>query len=708
MTVVERWEYEDSVVPRCAGCGKPLPMDRLTKTRCSHDCGRVKKRAVRDRESAGHEKRSIERAMRVPTFIGVDGEGQAHEYDHRYVLLSVGDRSMHRDGAHLEFCEVQDFLLSCYQDQVVFVGYYLGYDFTQWLRSLPQDRAEMLFSPHLRMRTRSGGNPTPFPVYYKDFEFDLMSGRRWKVRRSASFDTDQDTTPWMYICDAGGFFQMSFVRASDPKDWKDKNGPIEIASPEDLAIIEEGKRKRSTATLGPEMIAYNQAENRVLARMMEVMATGLRDCEIRLSKQQWFGPGQVAQEWMKQHNNHTRVAVQEVTPPEVLDAARATFFGGWFEVTRHGHQPGTTWEYDINSAYPDIHSQLPCLLHGKWHSGKKLPPDLQHVIVRAEVIGVPGSPLGAMLHRTTKGKVLRPYNTVGHFWKEELEAAQNAGMIGAVQYKEWWAYEPCTCLPPMREGRLMYDYRLLIGKKSPQGRGMRLNFNSWYGKCAQSVGNPMFANPVHASLITSGTRVRICGGIATHPRKVDAVVMIATDGLYLDEEHLLLPIGTKLGEWERKKKENLTIVMPGMYWDDEVREKKEAKDIKSRGVNAAALLSMVGEFDDKFAHLRQWEDPWPKVDVHMPFAMVTAKQALQRGDWTQCGRVSTDYVKTINSNPYSKRAAPGIPHLLQRGTESTAYNKSFGLHLSVGRDDHLGSDGRRIDAIIAGGFDGEF
>ena len=46
-----------------------------------------------------------------------------------------------------------------------------------------------------------------------------------------------------------------------------------------------------------------------------------------------------------------------------MEAARMTYYGGWFETFVNGVIPGTSYAYDINSAYPYAISTLPCLLH---------------------------------------------------------------------------------------------------------------------------------------------------------------------------------------------------------------------------------------------------------------------------------------------------------------------------------------------------------
>lgn len=696
-------------LPECIECGALFEPTRPWQLRCnSPSCKRSSK--------AAHAARTAKRAQSVPTFVGVDGEGVQVGTEHHYVLLSVGNNSFHKNGAHLSFIECMEFLYSCFEPDATYVGYFLNYDFTQWLRTLPEERARMLLTPEgIAIRRPNNGMPVPFPVRWQGWEFDLMAGRRFKLR-------PEGQQQWMYICDVGPFFQMPFVKASAPDEWIDEHGKhIEIATAEEQEIIARGKARRADAQFDLDMIEYNQAENRVLARMMTVMADGFQRIGVKLNKTQWFGPGQAVQVWMKEHNSHTREAVAEATPTQAMELARASFFGGWFEIMRHGHIPGTTYEYDINSAYPSVHSKLPCLLHGEWKFGKgKLPkryrsPD-RYTLVSARVEGV-NRKIGAMLHRTAKGKVLRPWNTSGVYWWHELEAAIDATLVepDRITFHEWASYKPCACHPPMEQLANLFHTRVAVGKATPQGKSLKLLYNSAYGKTAQSVGEPKFANPIHASLITSGCRTQILRAIATHPERAHAVVMVATDGIYFDSPHPTLDIGKGLGQWEADTRENMCLVMPGVYWDDRVRSDRARAKIKSRGVNAQALLAMIDEFDDKLRSIfdQANADEWPKVDVKMNFAMVTARQAIMRNDWTQCGFVQQGYIKTLSSKPHGKRQPLNSPldeetlysrpwRMPETDEASTPYRGSFGAEFAnQNADIPLGDDGLSLTAFTS-------
>lgn len=672
----------------CIGCSRDFQSRDPRQKRCKPDCGRVKTQSVR----ASHAARTKTRDEHRLTFIGVDGEGVTRDDGtHDYVLLSVGDRSLDNGGERLEFTEIMSFLWDCFLDNPgsVFVGYFLGYDFTHWLRTLPENRARILLSKSgiaSRARKESGRNTVPFPVEYKDWEFDILGTKRFKLRKRGA-------SSWMYINDTGAFFQSSFLKAIDPKSW-----PEPILSEEEYATIVEGKADRSTAQFDANMVRYNVTENAVLSRLMDRLNIGFVKADVRLPKQKWFGPGQAAQAWMTLINAPKGHLIREAVPITALEAAQKTYFGGWFEIFAHGLVPGTSYEYDINSAYPWIISKLPCLLHGGWSDGQgaELPENREFLMVRARVSGRKGEPvprIGAMLHRTPRGVICRPVETEGWYWWHELEAAKRAGCVRSIKVSEWVSYKKCDCLPPYRTIADLYQRRLDVGKNSPEGKALKLLYNSSYGKMAQSIGTPIFSCSIYASLITAGCRTMILDAIATHPKGMDDVLMVATDGIYFRSPHPNLDIdGSRLGAWDASTKENLSLFMPGVYWDDRSRAKVKAgiaPELKSRGISAGDLALMIEEID------RLWAD-WsfgqeaPEMTIPVKFNMVTATQALARGKWETCGVVTTDGDRSISSDPRNKRAymdwddagyVRSSPYLLpwEGPVESTPYDQTFGM-----------------------------
>ncbi len=248
-------------------------------------------------------------------FIGVDGEGvNRPDGTHEYVLLSVGGRSLFKDdGSRLTFYDIIPFLWDCFlaNPTAVYVGFYLGYDFTMWLRDLPRNRAEMLLSEKgiaSRKRTKSGENHLPFPVEHRGYFFDMLPMRRMRLWKDGSSHR-------MYICDTGSFFQTSFLKTINPESWPD--GPI--VSQDEYEKIAEGKRERGQdvvewgTPIHDKTREYNVLENGVLSRLMHRYNEGLEHVGITLRRDQWFGPGQAAQAWMNNINAPKRKEFENVT-----------------------------------------------------------------------------------------------------------------------------------------------------------------------------------------------------------------------------------------------------------------------------------------------------------------------------------------------------------------------------------------------------------
>lgn len=612
------------------------------------------------RRASKNKTRSIRRGEHKLTFIGVDGEGVSRANGtHDYVLLSVGDKNYYRpDGERLHWREIFVFLYEQFLQapHAVFVGYYLGYDFAQWVRTMPESRGRMLYDNKeisKRRRVNSGGNRVPFPVYIDEWECDVLPGRRFRLRPTG------DGKQWMYVCDVGAFFQRSFISAINPEDW-----PEPLISDEDYEIIREGKERRAVAQLDDSMLKYNIAENLALSRLMTVMNEGFVKSDIRLNKDQWFGPGQAAQAWMGNVNCPTGEDIRYAVPQWALDAARSAYYGGWFEIFAHGHVPGISYENDEISSYPYTIASLPCLQHGTWQRGSGTPIHSMDtlLLVYAEVWG--DNPyVGAMLHRTPKGTILRPHHTKGWYWWHELMASYDAGLISNMQLEEWVSYDACDCTPPLHQIRELFEQRKQVGKNTPHGKALKLVYNSAYGKCAQSIGKPKYANAIWASLITAGTRTRILNAIATHPAKTEDLLMVATDGVYFRTPHPHLEFSAnELGKWEEQVKSNLTLFMPGMYWDDKTRDRLKigkAPQLKSRGVSARALGDKISDIDGMFSNIHV-TNQWPIANLDINVQIISPSQAIQRRNWQLAGHViqnslDSPIIRTISANPVSKR-----------------------------------------------------
>jgi len=633
------------------------------KRYCSRNC---------QRKTTRNTARTAQRASYEQAFIGVDGEGiNLPTGEHRYVMLSVGDETLWLDGEPLTHKPILEFLYHHFManpdKRAAYVGFFLGYDFTNWFKDLPEHEAIMLFTTRGIASRKRTTSPMPFPVYTRSgWEIDMLGMKRLRFRPHVHVSrknrcgcgfrgecATKSDKAWQYICDVGSFFQTSFVQVLDPTGWR---GETPCTS-EEFATIIEGKSKRSnTVTLDdlswfPEMRDYNILENRLLGEVMRIYNAGFSQLGVRLTKSNFYGPGQAAQQWLngqaKMGAFIAREQIAEVVPSEIIEYWRRAYYGGRFEIFYHGTVAGTVYEYDIQSAYPDAIRRLPCLCSGEWaHVTDPLTSD-PLALVDATVTGR-STHIGPLPYRTRKGAIIYPRKTRGWYRMKEITAAQASGIVDTVEVHDAVTLaNRCNHPPPLAALAGLFAQRIAVGKSTPHGKALKLVYNSCYGKMAQSLGEPKYANPIYASIITSDCRIKLLDAIATHPNRL-SLVMTATDGIYFAEPHPDMPTVDEnveaLGNWETGIKTNLTLMKPGVYWDQKARDAiaagKNAK-LKSRGINGAALQEHLASIERHFEMLSMGEvRNLPSITIMTPFSIVSPRLALARGKWDTAGAVT--------------------------------------------------------------------
>lgn len=643
------------------------------------------------------------RASQIPQFIGVDGEGIGKGKNHKYVLLGVGSEQ-YENSRGISWQEAFEFLYKQFEvnPKAAFVGFYLGYDFDKILGTLPFKAAWSLFTKEGKANRRIRGQVKRRQynaVKCDGWEIDAMGKKRLSIRPRPDGCTCYEKRikckhkqlPWMHICDAGSFFQMSLLAVLDKKRWKDDPGGWPITQAEYDAIL-KGKNRRDHAALDDEMRYYNVLENEILARVMVRLARGFADIGIKLGKDQWYGPGASASKYLNQKKAPKRKELQDGLMPEWFrNVCKYSYFGGWFEIFSHGVISGTSYNYDINNAYPFASTKLPHICGDcRYVNGKGDYNGTGKYVLLYGAVFSKSTRIGPVPYRAKDGTILRPSVSKGWYWQHEIEAAKRAGLVKKTMISEWAEFIPCSHSEPFVDIHDLYNKRLEVGKDSAQGMAIKLNNNSIYGKFAQLAGNAPFNNWLYASYITSHCRTQILDAIATHPDKENAVLMVATDGICFDSPHpdfdadiaseckrTGLEKDQRLGKWERGIYHELVLFKPGVYWH---RDGKNAlKAVKSRGVPKEEFMEAC-EYAELHFRAFKWTkilpeqiliqreiipeayigiaQKWPAFTVPVKFRMMTCGMALAQGKWERAGEVMHEIELVQDSNPQSKRRSP--------------------------------------------------
>jgi hypothetical protein len=389
-------------------------------------------------------------------------------------------------------------------------------------------------------------------------------------------DDHRKVTVW----DLGKYYQGPFVGAL--QDWKIR--------PDVQAQIAAMKKRRANFKWSEidRIRQYCLHECEALADF----ATELEKAHDRadLKPRGWYGPGSTASVALKRHDIHE---LRGITPPPMLDPVARAFFGGRAEISRNGAVEGPIYGLDISSAYPAQAAKLPCLEHGRWVRVTRerdiTGRTVAHALVHGHIRGATGAwaPLPVRIDR---GHIVFPRSGAsGWWWRDEWLAARK-GWKGLEFDHAFVLRRECDC-KPFDFVPALFHHRLAVGKETGEGKVIKLALNSLYGKLAQRIGSAQFASQVWAGMITSGTRAQVLDMMQRHKR-LDSVLMIATDGLFTTES-IEVEQEIVLGGWERKVYDRITLVRPGIYWlgEDKLRARGLGRDsLGEAKVHLAAAL----------------------------------------------------------------------------------------------------------------------
>lgn len=658
--------------------------------------------AKQSREAANRVKQAHNRAMMdARPFVAIDGEGAGRDAKGRqhYLLMRAGEAELYT-GRPLSTAECLEFIcgLPGGKRGPIYVGFSFGYDVTMILRDLSgvspgkNRKGEVIASrrDQLLSKKEFGPGKSRF-CYWGDYGIEYLPRNYLRVCRLEAAPIAACSGGGMTrrpipgsartIYETFGFFQKSFHQAITD---------FGIGTQAERDRILENKNMRGdfawdeATGLADEVRRYCGTEVDYLADMMTAfravcLASGLRPAT-------WSGAGKLATAALEQHQVMTSEQVAMITPARVLQLASDGYYGGRFEVTRIGlvrgdvtadtDEPGPVWEHDLNSAYPAALLKLPCLDHGRWAPASPAwlaaapaealwiaPLRFDHPYrgVRQNLFGLP--------IRKHDGRLFWPSAGNGVYWSVEVQAAASLG-CEVTQFGDGWRYvQACQCVP-FAWARKMYEHRLRLGKDM-RGYPLKLALNSLYGKLAQRIGNPKFANLIWAGLVTAHTRAALMHAASADPA---AVAMFATDALLTVRPLRGLDIGTGLGQWGATAHPSIFIMQPGLYWGEPPAPGSNKRKLKTRGAGPkffaeidpatgqsriAGIERVWHEFADRSRSAERGLFDGIPPSVRLPIRIFTGlKIAQSRGKPDTAGRWD-DITRQISFAWQAKRAPRG-------------------------------------------------
>lgn len=549
------------------------------------------------RERKGIKGTSGKKQYKWRGFIGWDGEGRDVNGEHQYTLLanSKGDYIFNPNG--LSSWDCFDFMLDQHsKHQGVNVGFGFNYDVNMMLRDLPEETLRAINDSEEGHVTHNGRHYWIKHRGRKFFHISRSVGlRMWKptyykdgspkITESGSPKYVRDIESSVQVWDVLGFFQTTFVKALREYFTSEELPGL------DLIQVMKERRSEFSEDSDDDVLVYCQLECEYLARLMERLRGYLLDCDIRNTN--WDGTGAIASYVMRRRNVREYMAN---TDPRTATPVATAYSGGRIEATCVGSALGTFYDYDLNSAYPSIQRDLPCLRHSEWiHTKGK--PISELYLARVAFRFSRRHRWYPLWVRTANGSIRYPSVGEGWYWQDEVIAAKaflekskvtlgNEPLNGPPRYegqrmayeevkvKEYWNlvthcdHKPFSFLGEQYEQRQRFK-----AEGNGAQKALKLSINSCYGKTMQQVGSkvvdgvwqpPPTFQLEWGGMITSACRAKLVQAALTTSE--NAIIYFATDGI-LTTEPLDVPMGKDLNTWEIKAVyEECVNVAPGCYW----------------------------------------------------------------------------------------------------------------------------------------------
>lgn len=283
---------------------------------------------------------------------------------------------------------------------------------------------------------------------------------------------------------------------------------------------------------------------------------------------------------------HTcKIPAINVIPEKVIQTAYESFYGGRFELIKRGYFD-KIYCYDIMSAYPKEISELPDFNKGKFVKVTELNPDAYTGFYKCKVMSFENnfSPFKQKLNGALN---IYPNGTFTQFLtKKELDFYESHFENSAISVEFGYEWHPKDIIKPFKsEIERLFDWK--NNEPDPDIKYcVKIILNSLYGKFIQVSGKlnqtGRLFNPLYASLITSGCRIKILEMALQNP---DSIISFSTDSV-ISTEPLNSPLNPTMGDFQKDFEGQGVFIGSDIYnlWNDETKKVKS----KLRGFSIAS------------------------------------------------------------------------------------------------------------------------
>lgn len=283
-------------------------------------------------------------------------------------------------------------------------------------------------------------------------------------------------------------------------------------------------------------------------------------------------------------------------PNEVLKFAYNSYFGGRFEILKRGYFD-KVYSYDIKSAYPSEMVNLIDYSKGGWIKTDKVNENAYTGFYLCKIES-DESFFSPFLQKIGELSYFPNGKFSQYLTKQEIDFIRLNFENNSISIVKGYEFYPDSLNFPLKEE----IERLYAWKEKETDMSIKycvkIFMNSLYGKTIQISGDfnrtGKIFNPIWASIITSGTRIKLMKIGLQSP---DDIIMFSTDSIH-STAPLKTPLHPKLGDFSKDFEGEGVYIMSDIYNIWNLNTKKEKSRL--RGFS----LALEKDMDDKVIMLK--------------------------------------------------------------------------------------------------------